>query len=715
MTFKFGSEFLVNSTTTSDQTGSSVTALADGRFVITWRDASATGGDTSDTAIRAQMYNADGSPSGAEFLVNATTLSFQFEPSVTALADGRFVVSWTDWSATGSDTYNAAVRAQVFNADGSLSGVEFLVNTTILGNQYDPSVTTLADGRFVVSWTDLSEWGGDNSGNAIRAQVFNADGSPSGTEFLVNTTTLGSQITSSITALEDGRFVVSWRDFSASGGDTSLSAIRAQVFNADGSASGSEFLVNTTTAGEQSSQSITALADGRFVVSWRDMSATGGDTSSTAIRAQVFNADGSASGTEFLVNTTTTNNQFQSSVADLADGRFVVSWTDESATGGDTSGGAIRAQVFNIDGSKSGAEFLVNTTTTSNQFQSSVTGLADGRFVVSWTDISASGGDTSGSAIRGQVFDPRETAVSLNGSLLDDDYVGTRYGDDISGFIGDDQLTGRSGDDDLFGGAGHDILKGNTGNDRLEGGDGKDKLLGGFGSDQLFGGAGKDDLNGGFGLDFHAGGLGNDTYKVDNIGDVVVEEAGEGRDQIRSSAIDLDLANFANVEDLRLTGNVNLDLTGNNLANKLLGNNGDNVILGGAGADTISGKAGEDTITGGLGRDIMTGGAGLDTFVFNDVAETGATRTTRDKITDFDQGEGDMIDLSAVDADVAAPGNQAFTFIGTSAFGSFEGQLRYVQSGSKTVIQGDIDGDGVKDFEIFLNGLVDLTAGDFVL
>ena len=81
------------------------------------------------------------------------------------------------------------------------------------------------------------------------------------------------------------------------------------------------------------------------------------------MRGQIFAADGLKSGTEFLVNTTTASAQFDSSVTALADDRFVVTWTDASATGGDTSGDAVRGQIFAADGSKSGPEFLVNTTT----------------------------------------------------------------------------------------------------------------------------------------------------------------------------------------------------------------------------------------------------------------------------------------------------------------------------------------------------------------
>ncbi len=499
---KWGTEFLVNTTTADFQYQPTLTGLANGRFVVAWTDLSQTAGDTSATAIRAQVFNADGTLAGAEFVVNTTTLSSQFDPTITALADGRFVVAWTDQSATGVDTDGWAVKAQVFNADGSTSGAEFLVNSTTTSFQYEPTITGLANGRFVLAWRDDSTTGGDTSLSAIRAQVFNADGSTFGAEFLANTTTTNSQSQPTITALANGRFVVAWTDLSQTGGDTSQYAIRAHLFNADGSTAGSEFLVNTTTALAQISPTVTGLANGRFVVAWVT-SQTGADNSDTTIRAQVFNANGSTFGAEFEVNTTIIGGQSEPTITALADGRFVLAWTDDSVTGGDTSFSAIRAQLFNADGSTSGAEFLVNTTTANSQSEPTITGLADGRFVVSWFDASAVGGDPTDGAIRAQIFDPREAAVLLGGTALNDDYVGTRFGDTMSGGFGNDALVGA---------AGNDILSGGQGNDTQFGGQGNDTLFGGTGIDRLSGGGGNDWLIGGTGADRMAGGAGADTF-----------------------------------------------------------------------------------------------------------------------------------------------------------------------------------------------------------
>jgi trimeric autotransporter adhesin len=117
-------------------------------------------------------------------------------------------------------------------------------------------------------------------------------------------------------------------------------------------------------------------------------------------------------------------------------------------------------------------------------------------------------------------------------------------------------------------------------------------LIGNSAANTLDADGGDDILNGGAGADILIGGTDNDTYVVDNVGDVVTENFNEGTDLVQSS---VSYTLSANVEHLTLTGAGAINATGNTLNNRLTGNSGANMIDGGVGADTLIGGAGNDT------------------------------------------------------------------------------------------------------------------------
>jgi Peptidase M10 serralysin C terminal len=134
--------------------------------------------------------------------------------------------------------------------------------------------------------------------------------------------------------------------------------------------------------------------------------------------------------------------------------------------------------------------------------------------------------------------------------------------------------------------------------------------------------------------------------------------------------------------------------------------------LGGSAADTILGNAASNVLAGGKGSDTITGGLGGDYFRFD--AFNTAT-TDKDVITDFTRAQGDKIDLSLIDANTIAANDQAFSFISTAAFGlGVAGQLRI--NTTSNVIEGDVNGNGIADFQIALTGvnLTVLVASDFI-
>ncbi|HUR89745.1 MAG TPA: Ig-like domain-containing protein [Ramlibacter sp.] len=122
----------------------------------------------------------------------------------------------------------------------------------------------------------------------------------------------------------------------------------------------------------------------------------------------------------------------------------------------------------------------------------------------------------------------------------------------------------------------------------------------GSGKDSLTGNALDNDLDGGGSADTMAGGLGDDTYHVDDPGDVVTELAASGSDTVYAS---LGYTLGADVENLVLTGSAVLTGTGNSANNWLTGNEANGRLEGGAGNDTLEGRGGNDTLSGGDGID----------------------------------------------------------------------------------------------------------------
>ncbi|MDB5472471.1 MAG: Ca2+-binding protein toxin-related [Caulobacter sp.] len=349
-------------------------------------------------------------------------------------------------------------------------------------------------------------------------------------------------------------------------------------------------------------------------------------------------------------------------------------------------------------------------------------------------------GDNSGASY---VIFGRADAVSFTGTGADETQGGGTGADSLSGLggkdilsglggadlidggDGNDVLYGGDGADDLIGGAGGDTLNGDTGNDDLDGGEGADKLFGGLGADDLIGGLGNDRLDGGAdadsltggdgndyldggaGADVMTGGLANDVYLVDDFGDQTVELAGQGYDIVRTALDGWVLG--ANLEGLELQGALDIDGTGNALANNLQGNGGGNTLSGLAGVDTINGNDGDDVIVGGLGNDLLRGGLGADVFL---VAHAFAGALETDIVYDFSAAEGDIIDLAGIDA-IAGGADDAFTLV--AAFSKTAGQMTLVIEGGNTVLRLDVTGDGKADYQMKINGDVTAESGDWLL
>jgi len=170
-----------------------------------------------------------------------------------------------------------------------------------------------------------------------------------------------------------------------------------------------------------------------------------------------------------------------------------------------------------------------------------------------------------------------------------------RLGPAIRGTDGNDVLDGTEVADQIIGAAGNDVLRGLGGNDVLQGDSGDDRLDGGAGADTM------------------TGGTGNDIYVIDESGDVVVELASGGTDNIETS---VSFVLLAEMENLTLMGSASINGVGNSLANALIGNVGSNRLDGGGGADSMTGGAGDDTYVVSDAADSVSeaAGAGVDSI-----------------------------------------------------------------------------------------------------
>ncbi len=307
------------------------------------------------------------------------------------------------------------------------------------------------------------------------------------------------------------------------------------------------------------------------------------------------------------------------------------------------------------------------------------------------------------------------------------------------GGVAGDTLSGMDGDDTLAGEAGDDMLNGGNGSDRLFGGAGADLMNGDAGNDRIVVDNAGDVANGGSGIDtvqFTVAGLtyvlASDVEIVSNHsgGDLTLTMNAAGNSYGGSVGVDIvmlggggDTANGRGGDDQffgeggndYLYGEAGIDTLDGGDGNDFLysGVDGD-TVLGGAGNDTVYGQDGDDLITGGSGIDQLFGGTGGDRFIYTAIGDTGATNATADRIRDFAQAQFDRIDLSTIDA-LSGGGDDAFSFIGSAAFGNVAGELRFQQISGATYVQGDIDGNGVADFIIRVDGVHVLTAGDFLL
>ncbi|MEZ5829022.1 MAG: M10 family metallopeptidase C-terminal domain-containing protein [Hyphomicrobiales bacterium] len=284
-------------------------------------------------------------------------------------------------------------------------------------------------------------------------------------------------------------------------------------------------------------------------------------------------------------------------------------------------------------------------------------------------------------------------------------------------------------------GEGHDVFKGGNKAEWVEDGPGSDLYYLGGGSDRYIAtvfdsGDNPDTVDGGKGIDTYDASLATAAVRI-NLDKVDHDLSPINNDAFTSAGTAITggagigvgtdkIKNFENV----IGGSASDAIYGNAAANKLEGRGGGDNLFGYGGNDTLIGGDGSDALAGGKGKDTLWGGNGggagdgvLDWFQFFKTSDSGLTKKTRDVIMDFETGL-DKIDVSFIDANTknGTGTNDAFSFVGYGPFNKNPGEIKAVNQGNDTLVQGDVNGDGKADFSILLKDFTfTLFSSDFIL
>ncbi len=300
----------------------------------------------------------------AEFQVNTHTDSNQANPAIAVDTNGNFIVVWNsyfEWPRSNE------IFCRRFDADGSPIGSEFQINTTTSGNQKEASVATDAAGNFVVVW-----YGPGISEEDIFGRQFDPNGQPLGDQFGVNSHTESRQRVPKVAMNAAGAFAVVWESDKLEAKPYEW-VVSCQLYDSNGLAIGQEFEANLLPGCRN--PDVAMDDNGNFAIVWMQ------DRSSNSIMARLYNADGTAKSDPFEASTVGFSSLTSPSIAIDWSGGFVVAWDGDPKRASDDD---IHARCYTFDAVAAGEQFVVNTTLTGTQQNPRVTMNDQGEFVIVW-------------------------------------------------------------------------------------------------------------------------------------------------------------------------------------------------------------------------------------------------------------------------------------------------------------------------------------------
>ncbi|RXJ82829.1 hypothetical protein, partial [Arcobacter cloacae] len=409
----------VTETSHVNESNSEVAGLSDGGYVVVWQ-----GVDSNGSGIYSQKFDANGNKVEDAFLINTVQTGHQTEPQVTDLGNGKYLVTWSDFS-----TVPSSLKGQIMDGNNLMKIGEEITIADKQGIYWDP-ITGLEDGGFIITWSSNVAGQEDNNGFGVYGQRYDANGNVVDSKFLINQTTNGNQQDSDVT-YKDGKLIVTW-----TGNDTNGTGVYSREFElveqkvlsiedfengasgwskaqtmdggADtstflgrfGGSSGKEDVSKTYDFGvENAGKRVTIKFDFYEIDSW-DGEALKVFANGLVVSTNYFydsyygNKDG---GTEIKVDGAANTWHSEKHTIEVT---AVLDENGKLKLGfGSTLNQAITDESYGIDNivittntvQPTTDERVINLTQNSNQDESSITHLEDGGYVVSWTSLNQDG------------------------------------------------------------------------------------------------------------------------------------------------------------------------------------------------------------------------------------------------------------------------------------------------------------------------------------
>ncbi|MBU0579648.1 MAG: FG-GAP repeat protein, partial [Candidatus Margulisbacteria bacterium] len=338
---KLGDKFLINTNVTNSQCFPRVAGLDQGGFVVVWDHYNGT-----DRDIYFQRFNDNAEKQGVQTLVNSITAGDQFKPDIMALANGGFVIVWTGYSGA-VDLNDIYLRS--YSSTGN-PWAEIKVNTTISGNQMHPRIASYNSTYFVVTW----EGNGTGDSDGVFFQRYNVNSVQQGTETRVNSTTSYVQYNPVVTGLKNGGFVVAWSTEEPVAYNGRQSRALFQIYDTSGSAVGGNTDINpgASETNHFADPELKGLHSGDFLCTFHNYPQTlDSGTNSSYLYFKIFSSNGAIVANTKALNTYQGTNYYNraaittvpTNIVGLE--RFILLW---NSNGQDTDGRGVYSKIYSI-------------------------------------------------------------------------------------------------------------------------------------------------------------------------------------------------------------------------------------------------------------------------------------------------------------------------------------------------------------------------------